>query len=78
VRAVAKEATGISLTFGMTVQGTVNRSYKQSTLGAGAVTVTNTGDSTVGLLATAPTVPDPPPGAASRSSGSTTRSMASR
>jgi alpha-2-macroglobulin len=62
-RAVAKEATGISLTVGSeTVQGTINRSYRQSTLGAGAVTVTNTGDSTVQAVLTvtgAPTVPEP-------------------
>jgi uncharacterized protein YfaS (alpha-2-macroglobulin family) len=62
-RAVAKEATGISLTVGSeTVQGTLNRSYRQSTLGAGAVTVTNTGDSTVQAVLTvtgAPTVPEP-------------------
>jgi uncharacterized protein YfaS (alpha-2-macroglobulin family) len=66
-RAVAKEATGISLSVAgavgaEAVQGTVNRSYKQSTLGAGAVTVTNTGDSTVRAVLTvtgAPTVPEP-------------------
>jgi alpha-2-macroglobulin len=66
-RAVAKEATGISLRVAgaigaEAVQGTVNRSYRQSTLGAGAVTVTNTGDSTVRAVLTvtgAPTVPEP-------------------
>ena len=66
-RAVAKEATGISLSVAgavgaEAVQGTVNRSYKQSTLGAGAVTVTNTGDSTVRAVLTvtgAPIVPEP-------------------
>jgi uncharacterized protein YfaS (alpha-2-macroglobulin family) len=66
-RAVAKEATGISLSVAgavgtEAVQGTVNRSYRQSTLGAGAVTVTNTGDSTVRAVLTvtgAPTVPEP-------------------
>src|SRR5215468_6560046 len=66
-RAVAKEATGISLTVAggsgiEMVQGTVNRSYRQSTLGAGAVTVTNTGDQTVRAVLTvtgAPTVPEP-------------------
>ena len=66
-RAVAKEATGISLSVAgavgaEAVQGTVNRSYKQSTLGAGAVTVTNAGDSTVRAVLTvtgAPTVPEP-------------------
>jgi uncharacterized protein YfaS (alpha-2-macroglobulin family) len=66
-RALAKEATGISLSVAgavgaEAVQGTVNRSYRQSTLGAGAVTVTNTGDSTVRAVLTvtgAPTVPEP-------------------
>src|SRR5206468_8479964 len=56
-RALAKEATGIALTVtgasgSETVQGTLNRSYKQSTLGAGAVTVTNAGDSTVRAVLT--------------------------
>jgi uncharacterized protein YfaS (alpha-2-macroglobulin family) len=66
-RALAKEATGISLSVAgavgaEAVQGTVNRSYRQSALGAGAVTVTNTGDSTVRAVLTvtgAPTVPEP-------------------
>src|SRR5258705_8934917 len=66
-RALAKEATGISLTVAgasgsETVQGTLNRSYRQSTLGAGAVTVSNAGDSTVRAVLTvtgAPTVPEP-------------------
>src|SRR5207302_1136263 len=64
-RALAKEATGISLTVAggsgiEMVQGTLNRSYRQSTLGA--VTVTNAGDSTVRAVLTvtgAPTVPEP-------------------
>src|SRR5206468_12580495 len=48
-RALAKETAGIALSVAgvsssETVQGTLNRSYRQSTLGAGAVTVTNTGD----------------------------------
>jgi alpha-2-macroglobulin len=66
-RSLAKEATGISLSVAgapgtEAVQGTLNRSYRQSTLGAGAVTITNAGDSTVRAVLTvtgAPTVPEP-------------------
>src|SRR5262249_37631558 len=66
-RALAKETAGISLrvagpSSAEVVQGTLNRSYRQSTLGAGAVTVTNGGDSTVQAVLTvsgAPTVPEP-------------------
>ncbi len=66
-RALAKEATGISLTVAgasgtETVRGTFNRAYRQASLGAGTVTVTNAGDSTVRAVLTvsgAPTVPEP-------------------
>lgn len=66
-RALAKESAGIALTVAgaggtETVQGTFNRSYRQTSLAAGAVTVTNTGDSTVRAVLTvsgAPTVPEP-------------------
>src|SRR5262249_54182661 len=69
-RALAKETAGIALTVAgapgtETVQGTLNRSYRQSTLGAGAVTGTNTGDSAVRPVLTvtgAPTVPEPAAG----------------
>jgi len=66
-RSLAKETAGIALSVAgapgtEAVQGTLNRSYRQSTLRAGAVTVTNTGDSTVRAVLTvsgAPTVPEP-------------------